>query len=115
MTPNSARSSATRYAMLDTQWLRRRTARARWRTAAITIQKVILLDLALPQLDGGALFAESYRKLPGARARLLVLSATPHGAETSARIRANAYMSKPFALQELLETVRRLSRLDGAG
>lgn len=67
---------------------------------------VIVLDLALPVLDG-VKFAEEYRRLPRSNARIIVLSGTPRGAETAARIRANAYIAKPFAIEGLVAAVRR--------
>jgi DNA-binding response OmpR family regulator len=68
---------------------------------------VIVLDLAMPQLDG-AQFAVAYRLLPESAARILVMSAMPRAAETSARIRADAYISKPFPIARLVAAVRGL-------
>lgn len=68
---------------------------------------LIVLDLRLPNLDGPA-FLKEYRQLPRSSARILVASARDDGAEASARGRADAYISKPFALDELLGMVRRV-------
>lgn len=65
---------------------------------------VIVLDLALPGLSGTE-FAEAYRRLPSSRAHLLVVSGTPHGAESAARINAETYLSKPFRIERLVDTV----------
>ena len=67
---------------------------------------VIVLDLALPVLNGEK-FAEEYRKLPSSNGRIIVLSGAPRGAETAARIRASAYIGKPFAVDGLVAAVRR--------
>ena len=72
---------------------------------------VIVLDLALPHLDGAG-FADEYRKLPVARAPIIVVSGTPRAAETAARVRASVFLSKPFSLRELLKEVRRLVDVD---
>lgn len=69
---------------------------------------VIVLDLGVPNLDG-VTFAAEYRRLPGSRAWIIVISARDRGAETASRIRASTFFSKPFSLRELLAEVRRLS------
>jgi two-component system OmpR family response regulator len=67
---------------------------------------VILLDLALPGLAGQA-FADAYRRGLG-RAKIIVTSGTPRGGEESARIRAAAFLSKPFGLDAVLSQVKRV-------
>lgn len=68
---------------------------------------LVILDLALPGLDG-ARFADAYRRIPGNGARIVVVSGTDRGAETASRIRADAFISKPFEIDRLLATVQRL-------
>ena len=68
---------------------------------------LVILDLALPGLDG-ARFADAYRRIPGSSARIVVVSGTDRGAETASRIRADAFLSKPFEVDRLLATVQRL-------
>ncbi len=68
---------------------------------------VILLDLAMPRLDGQA-FVEAYRQLPESRGKIVVITGTASGGETSGRIRASAFLSKPFDLDRLLGAVRSL-------
>ena len=68
---------------------------------------LVILDLALPGLDG-VRFADAYRRIPGSGARIVVVSGTDRGAEVASRIRADAYLSKPFELDRLLATVQRL-------
>jgi CheY-like chemotaxis protein len=65
---------------------------------------LILLDLSLPRL-GGQEFADAYRRGPG-RAKIIVVSGAASGGETSARMHAAGYLSKPFDLEKLLGAVR---------
>lgn len=69
---------------------------------------LILLDLALPGL-GGHGFADVYRSGLG-RAKIIVMSGTASAAETSARIQAAAFLSKPFDMERLMGAVRRVLR-----
>ena len=71
--------------------------------------ELILLDLALPGLDG-VRFADAYRRIPGSRARIVVVSGTDRATETAARIRADAFFSKPFKLDALISLTERLLR-----
>ena len=70
---------------------------------------IILLDLRLPDLTGVE-FVDAYRRLSGSKARILVVSAASDGAELSARVRADAYLSKPFDIDRLLAAVRRVQQ-----
>ena len=67
---------------------------------------VVLLDLNLPRL-GGQAFAEAYRRGAG-RAKIIVMSGAANGGETSARVQATVFLSKPFALEGLVGAVRRV-------
>jgi DNA-binding response OmpR family regulator len=69
---------------------------------------VILLDLALPGLDGQA-FADSYRRGLG-RAKIIVTSGATRGGEESARMGAAVFLSKPFGVAEVLSAVKRVLR-----
>ena len=68
---------------------------------------VIVLDLALPGLDGKK-FADAYRQIPHSHARIIVISGTQHGAETAAKMRAYTYFSKPFRLDRLVQAAAKL-------
>lgn len=69
---------------------------------------VIVLDLALPGLDG-VKFADAYRRqAEQGSARIIVISGTPRGGETAAKMRAYAYFSKPFRLDRLVEAAAKL-------
>jgi DNA-binding response OmpR family regulator len=74
---------------------------------------LVILDLALPVLDG-ARFADAYRRIPGSGARILVISGIDRGAETASRLRADAFLSKPFGLDQLLAMAQRLLGLRAA-
>ena len=67
---------------------------------------VILLDLGMPRL-GGQAFADAYRRGLG-HAKIIVMTGAERGGETSARIHAAVFLSKPFDLQQLLAAVKRV-------
>lgn len=67
---------------------------------------VILLDLGMPRL-GGQAFADAYRRRLG-HAKIIVMTGAERGGETSARMQAAVFLSKPFDLQELLAAVKRV-------
>lgn len=67
---------------------------------------VVLLDLSLPRL-GGQAFADAYRRGMG-RAKIIVMSGADRGGETSARLHAAIFLSKPFDLEQLLVAVKRV-------
>ena len=67
---------------------------------------VVLLDLNLPGL-GGKDFVDAYRRGLG-RAKIIVMSGAATGGETSGRIHAAVFLSKPFGLDNLLGAVRRV-------
>ena len=67
---------------------------------------LILLDMKMPVMSGWQ-FAEKYHSAPGTHAPILVMTAAAD-AETRAKDSgALAWIGKPFALQELLELVRK--------
>jgi CheY-like chemotaxis protein len=74
--------------------------------AARATPDVILLDLLMPRLDGPT-FASSYARAPGRHAPIIVLSGVA-GMPGSAVAGASAYLSKPFELDALLGTLRRV-------
>ena len=67
---------------------------------------LILLDMNMPVVDGWA-FAREYRRRPGRRAPILVMTAAPDAAQRAAEIEAHAVLPKPFDIDHALETVRR--------
>ena len=67
---------------------------------------VILLDMRMPVLDGWA-FTEAYRRRPGRRVPIVVMTAVRDAPEHAAQIAATGYLAKPFDLAELLACVAR--------
>src|SRR5229473_6381485 len=69
---------------------------------------VILLDLMMPVMDGWQFVAELERR--GARkAPLLILSADRAVQGHASKLRADAFLAKPFDLDELLGKVQQLT------
>ncbi len=69
---------------------------------------VVLLDLNLPRL-GGKEFADAYRRGLG-HAKFIVMSGAESGGETSGRMHASVFLSKPFELDKLVGAVRHVLR-----
>jgi two-component system chemotaxis response regulator CheY len=69
---------------------------------------MILLDMKMPVMDGWA-FARAYGEKPGSRAPIVVMTAAADAAERAADVGAEAFLPKPFNLDELLELVERLT------
>ncbi len=69
---------------------------------------VVLLDLNLPRL-GGKEFADAYRRGLG-HAKFIVMSGAESGGETSGRMHASIFLSKPFELDKLVGAVRSVLR-----
>jgi CheY-like chemotaxis protein len=74
---------------------------------------VVLLDMRMPVMDGWE-FAQKYRKQPGPHAPIVVLTAAHDVAVRAAQIQAEAYLGKPFDLNDLLGVVARHARGEGA-
>ncbi len=72
---------------------------------------VILLDMRMPVMDGWQ-FADAYRKRDRPPAPIVVVTAARDVAERAKEIDAEAYIGKPFDIDELLATVRRFDRPD---
>src|SRR5215469_2097021 len=62
---------------------------------------VVLLDMGMPVMDGWA-FARAYRERPGPHVPIVVLTAAHDAATRAAQIQADAYLGKPFELDDLL-------------
>ena len=62
---------------------------------------LILLDLAMPHMDGAA-FMAAYGALPGPHAPVVVCTAHPQPVLEARRIGATDFLRKPFVLRELL-------------
>jgi len=69
---------------------------------------VILLDMRMPIMDGWA-FSLAYRQGSPPHAPIVVLTAARDAAQYAGEIEADAYLAKPFDLQELMRVVGRLA------
>jgi CheY-like chemotaxis protein len=72
---------------------------------------LILLDMRMPGMDGVG-FAAAYSKLPGPHAPIIVLSATSEIIDhtlfdKSGALLADAYLKKPFDLNDLYSYIKR--------
>ncbi len=65
---------------------------------------LILLDMRMPVMDGWE-FAREYRALPGPHVPIIVLTAARDAGSRAAEINAEAYLGKPFDLDQLLVLV----------
>lgn len=71
---------------------------------------LVVLDVNLPWLDGYTV-AATLRERHGDALPILIITAHGHPADKAQRVRAFAYLRKPFELDDLLTTIRRgLSR-----
>ncbi len=67
---------------------------------------VILVDLRMPIMDGWA-FVEQYRRMADPPASIVLLSAVKDLEATAKRLGAEAYVRKPFQIEELAAAVQR--------
>ena len=69
---------------------------------------LIVLDMRMPIMDGWE-FARRYRELPGPHAPIIVFTAARDAGERASEIAADAYLSKPVSLDDLLDLAARLA------
>jgi CheY-like chemotaxis protein len=72
----------------------------------------LVLDLAMPRMDGPALVRTLREQTQWGRVPLVVLSGTPGVGVASARLGARASLRKPFALPELVAAVERVAPVE---
>jgi CheY-like chemotaxis protein len=65
---------------------------------------VILLDMKMPIMDGWE-FLRQYRRRPGAKIPIIVLTAAQDDRRRAADVGADAYIAKPFALDDLIRVL----------
>ena len=68
--------------------------------------KMILLDMKMPVMNG-AQFAKAFRDRFGRRVPLVVVTAAENARRSAEEVHADAWMGKPFAIEELLAIIRR--------
>ncbi len=71
-----------------------------------TAPQLILLDLSMPIMDGWS-FVSQYRRIADHEARIVLLTGNPAAPEIARTLEADAYITKPFEMRELLATVER--------
>ena len=76
---------------------------------------LIILDLMMPVMDGWTFRAHQHARGIATQVPLLVLSASRRAAETRAALGAAAVVIKPFDLNDLIITVRRVLAAPGGG
>lgn len=70
---------------------------------------LILLDIKMPVMSGSE-FAKAYREAPGPHAPIVVLTAAQDAQGRATELGAEAYLPKPFELEDLLELIARHTR-----
>jgi len=65
---------------------------------------VIVLDMKMPVMDGWQ-FLRQYRERPGPKVPVLVLTAAQDDKRRAADVGANAYLAKPFTIDDLVRTL----------
>jgi CheY-like chemotaxis protein len=74
---------------------------------------LILLDLAMPVMDGRQFSAAARREQLLSDVPIVLMSASPEGADIGRQIGANAFLRKPFNLDQVAAVVERLGGGDG--
>jgi CheY-like chemotaxis protein len=69
---------------------------------------VIVLDMRMPVMDGWQ-FAAQYREEPPPHAPIVVLTAAVDASKSAAQIGAQASVAKPFAIDDLLDVLARVT------
>jgi CheY-like chemotaxis protein len=67
---------------------------------------LIFLDMKMPVMDGWS-FLERYRRRPGAKVPVVVLTAAQDASRRAAEVGADAYVAKPFVIDDLVRIVER--------
>jgi CheY-like chemotaxis protein len=67
---------------------------------------VILLDMRMPVMDGWE-FSRAYHATPAPHAPIIVVTAARDAADRASQIEAEAFLAKPFDLDDLLNLVGR--------
>jgi PAS domain S-box-containing protein len=68
--------------------------------------RLILLDMRMPGMNGWE-FAEAYRQVPGPHAPIVVLTGGGQADVKAREIGADAYLTKPFEVEDLINLVAR--------
>jgi CheY-like chemotaxis protein len=68
--------------------------------------QLILLDMRMPVMDGWG-FVRAYRSQLGPHAPIIVQTAARDAEQTAREVEADAFLGKPFNLEDLLAVVRK--------
>ena len=74
---------------------------------------IIVLDLQMPRLHGGDVI-RAYRRRSDARAKIVVVSATPRNDPIIGQLRVDDFIKKPFEMNDLVRRVHDLAPLFAA-
>lgn len=69
---------------------------------------LILLDMRMPIMNGWE-FASHYRARPGPHAPIVTFTAAVDAADRAKEINADHALPKPFDIEELIDTVKRIT------
>jgi two-component system, chemotaxis family, chemotaxis protein CheY len=72
---------------------------------------VILLDMKMPVMDGWT-FLKQYRQRPGAKVPIVVLTAAQDDSRRAAEVGADAYLAKPFVIDDLVRVLEQYLSAD---
>ena len=67
---------------------------------------IIILDMKMPIMDGWG-FLERYRQRPGVKVPVVVLTAAQDDSRRASEVGADAYVAKPFAIDDLIRVLDR--------
>lgn len=70
-----------------------------------TVPDIVIADLRLPNLDGCG-FTRAFRKKYGPGIPIIIMSAAYQKHQIDCLNQANAFLEKPFSINELLHTIR---------
>jgi CheY-like chemotaxis protein len=71
--------------------------------------RLVLLDMLMPVMDGWE-FARRFRERYNRRVPIVVMTAATNAQERAAQVDADAFLGKPFDLDDLLACVERYTR-----
>ena len=74
--------------------------------------KLMVLDLMMPEMDGWAVLREMTKLPDGERPRVVIVSALtgPHDKEKATALGADAFVQKPFDVEELIGVLGGLAK-----